>query len=126
MDREFQSFTPGTMQNPEQRAEPRVSVNYSGTLTLDGVSTPCVVQNMCSRGFLIKHSKELPVGPVGQILRLKCELYPEQSVECTVQVRHVNADCLGARVIEIGDASRLLCQRYLEEHRAPAREAVAR
>ena len=69
---------------------------------------------------------ELPVGTVGQVLRLKCELYPAQSVECTVQVRHVNADCLGARVIEISDAGKVLCQRYLEEHRTPAAEAVAR
>jgi len=114
------------MQESEKREEQRVAVGFPGTLIDGQTAAPCVVQNMCSRGFLIKYSKELPVGPVGQILRLKCELYPEQSVECTVQVRHVNADCLGARVIEIGDASRLLCQRYLEEHRAPAREAVAR
>jgi hypothetical protein len=73
---------------------------------------------MCSRGFLIKHSKELPVGPVGQVLRLKCELYPAQYVECTVQVRHVNSEYLGARVVAMSDDGRLLCQQFLEKQRA--------
>ena len=56
--------------------------------------------------------------PVGQTLRLKCELYPTRSVECTVQVRHVNAQYLGARVIEMSDDARIICQRFLEEQRA--------
>ena len=102
------------MTRAELRAEPRVPVSFRGTLTLGDRTAPCFIQNMCSRGFLIKHSNDLPVG---QALRLTCELYPDQAVECTVQVRHVNADCLGARVIEIGDDSRILCQRYLEEQR---------
>ena len=103
------------MLQSEKRANPRIAVNFRGTLTHGDASVPCVIQNMCSRGFLIKHSRDLPVG---HALRLKCELYPHQSVECTVQVRHVNPECLGARVIEISDDGRVLCQRYLEEHRA--------
>ena len=102
------------MQNSEKRSEPRIAVTYTGTLTLDGVAMPCIVQNMCSRGFLIKHSKELPVG---QSLHLKCDLYPTRSVECTVQVRHVNAHTLGARVTEMSEADRRVCLQFLEEHR---------
>jgi PilZ domain-containing protein len=103
------------MHEPEKRAEPRVWVNFPGTLTHGDATAPCVVQNMCSRGFLIRHSKELPVG---HVLRLKCELYPSQSVECTVQVRHVNRESLGARVVEISEDGKILCQRFLEEQRA--------
>ena len=103
------------MHQPELRAEPRVAVNFPGTLILGGTSTPCVIQNMCSRGFLIQHSKELPVG---QTLRLRCELYPGQFVECTVQVRHVNPRSLGARVVEMSDDGKILCQRFLDEQRA--------
>jgi hypothetical protein len=109
------------MQQPERRAEPRVPVNFRGTLTHGGTTTPCDIQNMCSRGFLIKHSKTLPVG---RVLRLKCELFPGQSVECTVQIRHVNAQYLGAIVTEISDAGRILCQRYLEEQRAASSKSV--
>ncbi len=103
------------MQNPEQRAEQRFPVTFNGTLTLNGVSMPCTVQNMCSRGFLIKHSKELPVG---QDLHLRCDLYPARSVECTVQVRHVNAHTLGARVTQMSEEDRRVCLRFLEERRA--------
>ena len=102
------------MDQSEKRDEPRLAAGFAGMLFDGQTASPCYIQNMCSRGFLIKHSNDLPVG---QALRLTCELYPDQAVECTVQVRHVNADCLGARVIEIGDDSRILCQRYLEEQR---------
>ena len=88
-----------------------------GTLTLDDKSAPCVIQNMCSRGFLIKSSKHLPVG---HVLRLRCELYPERCVECTVEVRHVNRDCLGARVIDISEDEMMLCRQFLQERAANA------
>jgi hypothetical protein len=108
------------MQQSERRAEPRVPKIFHGTLTHNGTLIPCDIQNMCSRGFLIRHSKELPVG---RVVRLKCELYG-QSVECMVQVRHVNAQYLGAIVTEISDDAKILCQRYLEEQRA-ARPEIA-
>jgi PilZ domain len=103
------------MARADLRAEPRVSVSCHGTLRLGESSAPCFIQNMCSRGFLIRSSKELPVG---KILQLRCELDPERTVECTVEVRHVNRDCLGARVIEISDDGRILCKRFLEEQHA--------
>lgn len=64
---------------------------------------------------MIRHSRELPVG---QSLHLKCDLYPTRSVECTVQVRHVNSQFLGARVMEMSESDRLVCLRFLEEQRA--------
>lgn len=103
------------MAKADLRAEPRVSVSCRGTLQLGDASAPCFIQNMCSRGFLIRSSTELPVG---KVLQLRCELYPERSVECTVEVRHVNRDCLGARVLEISEDGRILCKRFLEEQHA--------
>lgn len=110
------------MNQTELRAEPRVSVTFPGTLAVGDKSAQCQIQNMCSRGFLIQHDKKLPVG---QAVRLSCELYPAQFVECMVQVRHVNANSLGARVIEINDAGKALCQRYLEEQRAASLKGAA-
>lgn len=109
------------MTNTELRTEQRVTVSCRGTLSLGDTSAPCLIQNMCSRGFLIKYSKELPVG---QVLRLRCDLYPERSVECKVQVRHVNRECLGARVVEISDDAVILCRRFLEEQCALNRSAA--
>jgi hypothetical protein len=110
------------MHEPERRAEPRVRTNFPGTLTLGDESVPCVIQNMCSRGFLIRNTREVPVG---QSLRLECELYPAQFVACMVQVRHVNATSLGARVIEMADDAKALCQRFLDEQRAAIAAAMA-
>ena len=105
------------MTTPELRAEPRIPVTLHGTLTLDDKSAPCVIQNMCSKGFLIKSSKQLPVG---HVLRLRCELYPERCVECTVEVRHVNRDCLGARVIDISEDEMMICRQFIQERAANA------
>jgi hypothetical protein len=109
------------MNEPELRAEPRVPVSFAGTLTLGDVSAACLIQNMCSRGFLIKSAKELPVG---QLVHLTCQLYPDTCIECEVQVRHVNRDCLGAKVIEMSDEGRTICRRYLQEQ-VDARQAGA-
>ena len=110
------------MDKPELRSEPRISVSCRGTLSLGETSAPCHIQNMCSRGFLIKFTKQLPVG---QVLQLRCELYPDRTVECKVQVRHVNAECLGAKVIEISDDGKILCRQFLEEQSALNPKSVA-
>jgi hypothetical protein len=96
----------------ERRRDIRIAVTRQGTLRLGDTSTHCVIRNICSRGFLIHSKHDLPVG---KLARLTCELYPEESIECTVQVRHVNAGCLGALVVDITAEARALCTRFLEE-----------
>jgi hypothetical protein len=76
---------------------------------------------MCSRGFLIHSAKELPVG---QLVHLTCQLYPDTCIECEVQVRHVNRDWLGAKVIDMSEHGRTICRRYLQEQ-VDARQAGA-
>lgn len=100
------------MNKAELRSEPRFPVSCRGTLRVGDNVVPCHIQNICSRGFLIASGKDLPVG---RVLHLTCELYPPQSIECAVQVRHVNRDCLGARVMEMSEADRLVCSRFLAE-----------
>lgn len=104
------------MNKPEQRSEPRVPVSFHGTLRV-GEEPPvsCHIQNMCSRGFLIRASADLPIG---RTVYLTCQLYPDRCVECTVQIRHVNRDCLGARVTEMSEADRLVCRAFLAEQGA--------
>jgi len=103
------------MQHDERRSEPRYDAGFPGTLTLGDRTEPCTIQNMCSRGFLIEYASNLPVG---QLIRLTCEIYPSQTIECTVQVRHVNSRSLGARVVEMNDDGRRLCLQYIAEQRA--------
>lgn len=111
------------MNRPELRAEERVPVSFAGTLRLGDTTTECVVQNMCSRGFLIKADRELPIG---KVVDSTCELYPGRVVQCTVQVRHINAGCLGAKVTEMSEEDTAVCRRYITEQVARNAQAFAR
>ena len=104
------------IERPNLRAEPRIAVSCRGTLSLGDRTVPCDIQNMCTRGFLIRANKELPVG---QSVKLCCDLDASRHICCLVQVRHVNRNCLGAKIIEITDDERVVCLRYLEERRGP-------
>ena len=102
------------MNKPELRAEPRIPVSFRGTLTVGETSVPCLVQNMCSRGLLIKFTNDLPVG---HVLELTCHFGSDSDVNCRVQVRHVNREYLGARVVDISDEADALFRRFLEGQR---------
>lgn len=106
----------------EMRAEPRIPVLCHGTLSVGDTYEPCLIQNMCSRGFLIKAHQGLPLG---HCIRLSCELGPERCIECTVQIRHVNRECLGAKVVEISATDKLVCERFLAEQVAARVRNVA-
>ena len=84
-----------------------------GALSLAGGAVPCLVQNLSSGGFLIMCTKEVSVG---QILELKCELYPDRFLQCKVEVRHVHEEFVGAKIVEVNEAVMKLCRQYLEEY----------
>ena len=104
------------MQRPsERRAEQRVDVNLSGTLTSGENSSVCSIRNICSKGFLIEANTGLRSG---QVVQLDVRLYPDKLVTCTVQIKHVNAQRLGAMVLEIADGDRVVCQQFIAEQLA--------
>jgi hypothetical protein len=101
------------MNRAEQRSELRVPITHRGTLGVPGVSFPCLTQDFSSSGFGIMCTISFDVGDV---LDFQCELYPECHLKCKVEVRHVADAFLGTRVVEISDAGRKLCSRFIEEH----------
>lgn len=104
------------MQRPsERRAEQRVDVDLSGTLTFGETSCVCTIRNLCSRGFLFE---AMPGLPRGQIVQLAVHLYPDKVVTCTVEIKHVNAQRLGAMVLTMPDRDRVVCQQFIAEQRA--------
>lgn len=104
------------MQRPsERRAEQRVDVNLTGTLTFGETSSVCSIRNICSKGFLIEANKGLPRG---QVVQLVVSLYPDKLVNCTVQIVHVNAQRLGAMVLDMADGDQVVCQQFMAEQRA--------
>ena len=100
------------MNRADLRAEPRVPVSFQGTLRQGERVAQCFVQNMCSRGFLIRADHDLPVG---HLIELICHFPPD--VSCMVQVRHVTSAVLGARVTEVSAEADAFFRRYLDEQR---------
>jgi hypothetical protein len=101
----------------ELRAEARIAVRERGALRRGIVSTddawfPCMVQDMSDSGFLILCSKELSVG---QVLDFRCELFPEKTLTCKIEVRHLSANGAGTKVAEIDNRGASLIKLYLEE-----------
>ena len=101
------------MKDTELRAELRVVVTRRGALTVGGESFPCVVQDMSDNGLLLICARPLIVG---QTLQFKCELFPEQVLECMIEVVHVGEDGVGTKIIEIDDSGGKLVQLFLQEH----------
>jgi hypothetical protein len=107
------------MSPAERRRERRLDVDISAAL-LDGYTTvPCRLLNMCSKGFLIELDRAVPLG---HAVVLAVPLYASRTIHCTVQIRHVNAQRLGALIIAISSDDQSVCSRFLQETRQ-ARDA---
>ena len=105
------------MKGRELRAEVRIPVKEKGSLSAGSVNVgdawfPCVVQDMSDSGFLILCSKELTVGLA---LEFRCELFPEKTLNCKIEVRHVSPSGMGTKVMEIDKRGSGLIQLYLQE-----------
>lgn len=101
------------MKKLELRAEVRVPITHRGTLISPSMPIPCLIQEFSTKGFLIMCTSKFQVG---DILELKCELYPERFLQCKIEVRHINDDCLGTKIVEASDAALMLCRQFIEEH----------
>jgi len=101
------------MKNTELRAELRVAVTRRGALTAGGERFPCVVQDMSDSGLLLMCTRPLIVG---QTLQFKCDLFPEKTLECMIEVVHMNDDGVGTKIIEIDEPGAALIQLFLQEH----------
>ena len=105
------------MRGRELRAEARIPVREKGSLSEGLVNTggawfPCVVQDMSDSGFLILCSKDLTVG---QVLEFRCQLFPEKTLNCKIEVRHISPSGMGTKVTEIDRRGTGLIQLYLQE-----------
>jgi hypothetical protein len=101
------------MKADELRAEVRVPITHRGMLGAPNAWHPCMIQDFSSKGFLIICTLQLHVG---DILELKCELYPKRVLQCKIEVRHIKDDCVGTRIVEVSDAGLKLCQQFIDEH----------
>jgi hypothetical protein len=111
------------MSPDDRRKERRLDIDIGATLVDGDTTIPCRLLNMCIKGFLIEADTRLPVG---YAVSLVVPLYARETVRCTVQIKHVNAQRLGALITEINSRDQWLCSRFLRETRlARAAHAVA-
>ena len=102
------------MTKADLRAEMRVPVTHRGTLGIPPDTWfPCLIQDISSTGFQIMTTSNVAVGDV---LELRCELYPESLLQCKIEVRHITEMCLGTKVVEMSNTGLMLCRRFIEEH----------
>jgi len=97
----------------ELRAEARIAVSQRGVLN-SGESEwfPCLALDVSDHGFLILCTKTLSVG---QVLQFRCELFPQKTLDCKIEIRHVGDSGIGTKISEIDNAGTGLLQSYLQE-----------
>ena len=101
------------MQKRDRREEPRIKASRRATLLVGGESVPCLLQDFSGKGFFILSNRQFVVG---QLLDLKCELYPEQFLLCRVEVKHINETCVGTHIVSMSKEGAVLLQRFLQEY----------
>ena len=90
-----------------------MSVSRRATL-IDGTrASPCLIQDFSTGGFFILTNQQYASG---QIVELKCELYPDQVLQCKVEVRHISETCIGTKISEITPTGTALLRQFLQEY----------
>ena len=102
------------MSPAERRRERRLDVDIDATLIDGDTAVPCRLRNMCSKGFLIEADRRVPVG---HAVALSVPLYASRTIRCTVQIRHVNAERMGALITGISGEDQSVCSAFLKEQK---------
>jgi len=71
-----------------------------------------MVLDVSDHGFLIVCTKTLSTG---QVLQFRCELFPQKTLECKIEIRHATDSGLGTKIVEIDNKGTGLLQSYLQE-----------
>lgn len=95
------------------RDELRLPINRHGWLTSGDALLPCLIENMSTQGFFIMSNTTFPVGAV---VGLRCELYPNRFLQCGIEIVHVTDSCMGAKIVEINANALNLCRLFIEEN----------
>ena len=110
------------MRSRDLRAEMRVPVSHKGTLSSgETLWFPCLIVDMSDSGILMMSNREIPVG---QVLDFRCEFFPNQYLECKLEIVHVDDTRLGTKIVEIDEKGISLCKLFLEEQYAQKMESV--
>ena len=101
------------MQSIELRQEPRDPIICKAQLYCEDAWVPCLIQNVSPHGFGILSTRNFFVG---QLCELRCEPYPEQTLQCRIVIRHASESYLGAVVTEMDEVGRRLCMQLMRDY----------
>ena len=94
----------GVMVEIDIRSEPRLADSKKGVLSNKEVWSPCLIQNISSKGFMILCDYKSAVGDlppnVGEVLNLKWFSHDDEVAYCRIEVRHITDGYFGAIVLE--------------------------
>lgn len=94
----------GVMVEIDIRSEPRLADSKKGVLSNKEVWSPCLIQNISSKGFMILCDYKSAVGDlppnVGEVLNLKWFSHDDEVAYCQIEVRHITDGYFGAIVLE--------------------------
>ena len=94
----------GVMVEIDVRSEPRLADSKKGVLSNKEVWSPCLIQNISSKGFMILCDYKSAVGDlppnVGEVLNLKWFSHDDEVAYCRIEVRHITDGYFGAIVLE--------------------------
>ena len=101
------------MNRPERRKAQRLALSRRAQLISDAGIRQCLLQDISSGGFLILTNERYASG---EVLELACELYPQEMINCKIQVRHVDDTCIGTLIVDISPQAASLLGRFLQEN----------
>ncbi|MGQ0749387.1 MAG: PilZ domain-containing protein [Betaproteobacteria bacterium] len=87
------------LSNRGQRREQRYKDTFRGNIDYLGASYLCMVHDISQQGF---HLLSGAAVDIGDRMSVKLQLSEEARFSCLIEVRHVTADGLGAKIIYIG------------------------
>jgi hypothetical protein len=96
----------------ELRDDLRIDLSRRGWLSSGNALIPCVIENMSTQGFFILSNTTFPVGAV---IDLCCELFPQQFLQCRIEVVRIADSCMGAKIVEINACALNLSRQFIEE-----------
>ena len=82
-------------------------------ILLDGTTAlECIVEDFSPGGFSVTADRELFAG---QILELKCELYPNRLLMCEIEISRIDDLSLGTEIVRIDRDAAELLEQFLYE-----------
>lgn len=95
------------------RGEVRLRESLKGQVGYRDTVYPCMLEDFSEKGMLLLSNAAVAVG---ERVAVELQICEGQSLPCVVDVRHVNRDSFGGKIIEIAPRNLSLLVQMIAEH----------